>query len=207
MGGVAKEYLSYHKGAIKNGQTFYTNAPAFTALATLAQAIDKLIATPFIIPEYVEIDKLEIEVTGAGGAGNRVTFGIYSNEASGRFYPEQNLFTSIEGDGTATGLNAATTLTGNSILRLDAGIYWLAYTNGNGTVATVRAVASAAAWPLLGWSEAAPPVARTGVITDRTYVAVGVGVAGSLPSNFPDPGTNPAYIATAVPIVVMRPSA
>jgi hypothetical protein len=202
------EYLKYHKGAVKVGQTFYPlGAKINAALSTLAQAIDKLIAFPFLIEEYVEVDKLELDVTGAGGAGNRVAFGIYSNTGPGVLHPEDLMVASIEGDGTATGLNAVTTLTGNSILKLSPGVYWLAYTNGNGTVATVRALASTALPCHLGWTEAAPAVARTGIQVDRAFVPAGVGVQATLPVTFPDPGTVPIYITTAVPMVLARPSA
>lgn len=193
------EYMKYHKGASKTGQCFYTNAPAFTALTTLAQAVDKLIAFPFVISEPITIDKLEFEVTGAGGAGCLARVGIYSNEGSGILFPQDLICQSAEFDATGTGLGGGAALTPNAETQLDAGVYWGAYSNGVGTVCTVRAVAAAAVWPLLGWAEAAPPTLRSGIITDRTYVS------GSLPSTFPDPGTNPAFIATAVPVIMIRP--
>lgn len=195
------EYMRYHKGSSKTGQCFYTNAPAFTALTTLAQAVDKLIAAPFIVSSYMEIDKLEFEVTGAGGAGCLAQMGIYDNKGPGILFPGELRGKTGVGAADGTGLLGGTVLTGNSIIKLDPGIYWAAYSNGVGTVCTVRAIAAAACWPHLGWAEAAPPTLRSGIITDRAYTS------DNLPTTFPDPGTNPAFIATAFPLLLMRPAA
>jgi hypothetical protein len=187
----------YNRGATGAGQTFYGNSVNATAIAAITPAVDVLHACPFFIPEPIQVDKFEYNLAVAG-ASSLAIVGLYYNK-EGQLYPGNLLVQSAQIDQN-TGLEGlkATTLTGSAILNLDAGLYWSVYWQ-DATASQVSGVAVGGLGVTLGYTEAAPPVARTGI----THAATFVPTTGVLPSTFPT--TSPSYVVVAQTLVLLRP--
>lgn len=190
------ELTRFNKGAVGAGQAFYSNSVNATALTTVTPAADILHASPWFVPEPIVVDKFEYEVSTAG-ASSLGLLGLYYN-VEGKLYPGTLAATSAQIDQN-TGLEGlkATTLTGNAILNLDAGMYWWVYQQ-DATAAALRAVALGAMSVTLGFTEAAPPVARVGINHALTFTPT----TGVLPATFPT--ATPSYVVVAQPIVLVR---
>lgn len=91
------------------------------AISTTALVANRLYALAWLIVRPLTIDRLALEVTGAGGAGTKARLGIYANGTN--LYPGALLkdVGLVAVDGVAV---VAATITGN--LSLAAGLYWLA---------------------------------------------------------------------------------
>lgn len=187
-------FMSYNRGAVGGGQTNYVNQPNGAALSTVTPAINTMIAAPFPVFEPLWVNELAFEVTTLGAA-SFTRIGIYSNKGAGQLYPANLVVDGGSQDTNTTGLKQ-TTYTGNGVIKLDVGIYWMAYVTSI-VAPVVRAVAAIETWPLLGWSEAAPPVYRTSVTFAFTFAA--------FPANFPT--TTPAYASAAIPVILMQSAA
>lgn len=189
----------FNKGTLGAGATFYSNSINATALTTVTPAADILHASPWFVPEPIFMDKFEYEVSTAG-ASSLGLLGLYYNKegVNGTLLPGTLIVSSAQIDQN-TGLEGlkATTLTGASIIRLDAGLYWWVYCQ-DATAAALRAVALGAMSTTLGFTEAAPPVARVGINVANTFVPT----TGTLPATFPTTGLS--YVVVAQPLVIVR---
>ena len=142
------------------------------------------------------MDRFEYEVSTAG-ASSLGLLGIYYNK-EGLVFPGNLLVQSAQIDQN-TGLEGlkATTLTGSAILNMDAGLYWIVYCQ-DATAAALRAPAVGAMSTTLGFTEAAPPVARLGLNVANTFVPT----TGVLPATFPTASVT--YVTVAQPLVLLR---
>jgi len=91
------------------------------AVGTVAIVADTLYAAPFMVVRPLTIDRLAIQVTGAGAAGKLARLGIYRDGAN--LYPGALLADvgAVAVDGVAV---VAAAIAGN--LALQPGLYWLA---------------------------------------------------------------------------------
>lgn len=187
--------LRINKGAVGAGQTYYSNSINATALTTVTPAADILHASPWFVPEPIQVSKFEYEVSTAG-ASSIGLLGLYYNK-EGQTCPGALLSSSAQIDQN-TGLEGlkATSFTAANYLKIDAGLYWWVYCQ-DATAAALRAVALGAMSTSLGFTEAAPPVARVGINVANTFVPT----TGVLPANFPTTGLT--YVVVAQPIVLV----
>lgn len=154
----------------RSGQ--YYTSPAVSAAATAAPTQNTMRAHPLDVPHDVTVDRIAVEVTGAGGAGSVVRLGIYLDDGTG--VPGALLLDAGAGiDGTSA--------TGQAITisqALSRGRLWLACVSQVGTVPTMRALAGGVAGVDLG-------------TTIATNVAVGyqsgTSTSGALPASFGTP--------------------
>lgn len=185
-----------HKGAGGVGATRLSNQANCLAVSTVAPAIDKLWAVPIYLKAGT-LDTFGFEVSTGGGAGNKARIFLFSNKgAGGILYPDKLLLSGTEEDGTA----AAVKETAVSY-KVDDGLYWVVYTNGGGTVATVRAVAVGGLPNIIGSNST--PVTATAISKAATYSA-------TLTSIFTNGETFPtggAYETAAMPLVWVKYSA
>jgi len=187
----------FHKGSGGAGVARYSNAVNCLAVSTVAPAIDKLWAMPIYLKAGT-LDRIGFEVTTGGGSGNKARIFLFSNKGAGSLlYPDRLLIAGTEEDGTAAAVKETTVS-----YKVDDGLHWIVYTNGGGTVATVRAVAVGGLPQILGCTSTPTPI---------TAVSKGsVTYSATLSSLFTNGETFPAsgsYETAAMPLVWVRYSA
>lgn len=102
---------------------------------TVSIARDFLFGMPFHVSRGVNIDKIGIEVTGAGTAGSVIRLGVYADDGTGK--PGALLLDA----GTVTGdSNAVKTITLGANLPLPNGKYYLVMIHNSVANITVRAI-------------------------------------------------------------------
>ena len=152
-----------------------TNA---TAGSTVAYAINRLVAIPFIVNSPFAIDAIQFNVTTGGGAGSKARIGIYDSveDRKGLVYPGNLLVDGGEKTTTSTGVKSTIDLT----VELEPGhVYWMAYLAGT-AAPTVRGIPVGGLSVLPGCDATMPAASPFwGMYVAFTYAA--------LPRTFPDP--------------------
>lgn len=140
-----------------------------TFLLTQAQ----MLLVPLVIPEFVKINSLSVDVAVVGSAGSVIRLGLYDS-APVTFKPN-NLVADL-GTIVGTGLNVVTNTPANA-LQIPPGLYWQAVV-GQGAPATQPTLrASLDSNPLVR------PTSLPASGTNANFVAYAVaGVTGALPT-------------------------
>lgn len=165
--GVDAGFDAYREAGRANG----------TAGSTVAYAIDRLVAIPFVVNAPFLIDTIQFNITTGGGAGALARIGIYDSrdDREGRVYPGARLYDGGEVDGTSTGVHSA-----SPGLSLEAGhVYWMAYHAGV-AAPTIRSVPAAGMGILPGCDGAMGTAHYWGIYASLTYSST-----NGLPTTFP----------------------
>lgn len=172
-GGIANVSVAdqgYMFGGFPGGLTTVTNA-------TIVSAANQTRAIQFVLPYQITITKITWDV--AAGAGDTVSFGIYSADRSTKL---------VDSGATVTAGTIQSVTIGS--VTLPAGVYWFAWTQ-TGTPTTT----------LVNWNN----VNRDLYLNGNTAKKVGTGTAstaGALPGSL---GTISAATITSFPMVVFEP--
>lgn len=176
------------RGATIQTQRLLADSSA-CVLAVAAQAIDTLIAIPFVVSLGAMLDQINLNVTAAA-AGSSARVGIY------RATSPRNLYPGALVSGTDAGAIDTTTVgykTSAVTATLKPWLYWAVYTAGvlAPTVNTIPNVATNAhCTEILGWTAANPPASFNSLRVARAFAA--------LPATFPAGAALNAGPATAL---------
>lgn len=158
----------YRKTGTDTYERWYTNALNCSAgtTASLAQNISRYY--PFIVPKECTIDRIGIDISGAGAVGSVVKLGIYDSVNS----VPTNL---VIDAGTVNG-NSATfqAITINQVLT--PGLYFMYSNHNSATNITIRAIGLGASPIVLGYPNTGGITPATGLFVTESYV-------GTLPSS------------------------
>lgn len=159
------------------------------SFGSLALAANSLIAVPFYLGRRALVDRVGVNVTGAGGIGSQFRFGLYaSTDEEDVLYPDRLLFDSGAEDGTVGGahiVNSAITLPGNRL--------YFAAIVGTAVAATIRTVVAAGT-----------PYGLSATLNDvnpGTHLAIAFAFA-ALPTAFPRGAT--VQYAAETPMIAVR---
>ena len=116
-----------------------------TALSNTVMTADVLYAVPLMVPRAVTIDRIGVNVTGAGTAAARVRVGIYTATSVSNLYPDALVSGSDGGE-----LNASSTgMKENTVsVSLAAGLYFAVFQTNEGI--SVLAFTQGVSWNVLG---------------------------------------------------------
>lgn len=170
--------LRSHSSFFRSG--YYSSTP-HTNRTTAGSTLNQLNFQPLWVPRALTIDRIAVEVTGAGGAGAVQRLGIYS-DAAAKDHPGALLLDAGTVDATGTGLLAITI---NQALT--AGLYWLAVVS---QVATSTCRVQSGTWANI-------PHTSQGASLLRAWIEAGVG--GALPA-----AAAPVASGDATPLVYVR---
>ena len=158
----------------------YTTAPSDDALSTLALTDGKALLVPLAFSRAVDLDRIGIEVTGAG-AGSVIRLGWYPSSGG---IPVAPVFDAGTIDGTS-----ATAQTITIAQRVEVGRYWLVAVAQGGAPTVRSIVGDLVSTSVLGTA--------TG---SRLSCYGATGVAGALPSSPP----SFTSVDAAAPRIVVR---
>lgn len=165
---------------------FYVTTPTQGAPGSSALTNQRLCAAPIRIEQATTIDRIGLEVTGAGSAGSVIRLGIYA-DAGG--YPGILIHDAGTIDGTSATYQEKTIA-----FTLQPGVYWLAAcAQGSPTPTNPSSRLHVGAAAPIGWSTAATisGALENGYIRDT--------VTGALPTPF-----TPTSVTASAPRVVVR---
>ena len=166
---------------LKTGQYFYPFPISGHTTAPLEA--NRIRAIPFFVARNMTIDRIAIQVTGAGGGGKVCRLGIYNNGTNN--YPGTLVL-----DAGTVAIDATAVVAATISESLTKGLYWLVEVpNDTGTV-----VAMLQAYPIGGTS----PTAFTSTNEYHWYKD---GVTGSLADPFPAGG---AQVTGGLPAILPR---
>jgi hypothetical protein len=173
---------AYRKTGVATIERWYNNSINATALTTFAAGKDIIRYFPIILSKACTLDRIAVEITGAGTAGSVVRLGIYDNSNMS----PNNL---ILDAGTILG-DSATAQTISINETLQAGLYFLTINHNSVANITFRAVPLAATPNLYG-----SPSALGATIGGYPSIA-------SAYSTFADPASYAGNVTNAVPISI-----
>lgn len=113
-------------------ERWYTSATTVHATGTTALGSNFLRATPFVVPKTITLDRIGMEITGAGTAGSFVRLGIYSTT--------DNLPYGLVLDAGTIAGDSATFQSISINQTLTAGLYWLTYVHNSAASITFRTI-------------------------------------------------------------------
>lgn len=165
------DVCGHRRTSIVTYERWYTNAVNCAPGSTVALTNNASRYTPFIVVKKCTIDRLGIDISGAGSVGSVLKLGIYNSSNS---MPSTLLLDA----GTVNG-NSATfqAITVNQVM--DPGLYFMYVNHNSAANITVRTIGVSAAPIVLGY----PNVGGT---TPATSLFVAEAYNGTLPS--PAPG-------------------
>lgn len=177
--------VSYYiqRGATLQTYRMLCDRPAPVTLATAAQAIDTLIATPFPIGLGARLDRISFNVT-ALAAGSSARVGIYRATSRKNIYPSSLV---VDGGAIVTTSNGWKEAVINTPLR--PGLYWAVYLAAvlAPTVSTLPSGGGVSS-PILGWTNT--PVASHSLRVAFAFAA--------LPAAFPGGAALNAGLSSAI---------
>jgi hypothetical protein len=176
-------------------RTYGSSAIISTTYGPLIPTVDSIYAAPFWSPRGGHIDRLRLNVTVGGAAGNNVVMGIYDSVGIGQLWPHNLL--------VATGVldtSGVSTVEGVIDLDLDPNVlYWLAcvvQTAGISTSTYLGYDVSPPWLPILGRDDFLRPDPNPPLLQDSfTWT-------GALPDPFP--ATSSLLLFTTIPVVGVR---
>jgi hypothetical protein len=165
-----RDVLYYRKTGTTTYQGWYNQGITKTTLTTRTNVVKDFIhAIPFIVPVSVTVDRIGIEVTGAGTAASVIRLGIYSDNGN---KPGSLLLDA----GTVTADSAAVkTITISQALT--PGLYWLSYIHNSVSNLTLRTVPASATPNITGQASTLTDTYRNMLAVSQAY--------GALPGTFP----------------------
>lgn len=182
------DILGHRKTGTTTFERWYNNSINCTALATVAIAMGVIRYLPFVVPKTITLDRIGIEISGAGTAASVLRIGIYNSS---------NTLPSTLNIDAGTILGDSATMQSITINKtLLPGMYFFAINHNSVANITVRAVAISSVPPILGLS-------NTGGTIIHTYYS-----AISAYSTFANPAVTPDNVTnSAVPSILFRLSA
>jgi hypothetical protein len=169
---MSESYYETGSGRVKNSlRSGCYYSPGFGNFSTQALTASRLYATPFFVPYRATLDRIGLNVSGAGGAGCVIRLGIYADitDAAGG-YPGSLILDAGTIDGTS-----ATTQEITISQAVDAGVIWLCAVNQVGTAATVRSIS--------GNMQYIPTITAGPANASQTAVCT-AGITGALQATF-----------------------
>jgi len=179
--------------SIALGQSLYAGGGAnnATALGTQAMSINTMTAVHFVVTRSMRVDTMAILCT-ATGAGCRIRLAVYTNSADNVLQPFQIVGSSgqlLVTPNVLTQFQLNETLSSNSL-------YWFVLDVGT-AAATVRSVALAGAFPILGLNSGIGTVWKVAINSGKLF-------SNPLPATW---GAGYGYVTLAsIPAIVVRPS-
>lgn len=150
-------------------------APRILSLSTYAAALNSMHLQPMPLTAGT-LDRIGIEVTGAGGVGSVIRLGLYADNGEG--FAGALILDAGTVDSTGTGVKEITVSQAVS-----AGLYWLAYVAQVGTAPTVRSGLG-----VDGGTHNETTAANIGLYNYPRVVTTHGGIAGALPTPAPAAG-------------------
>lgn len=180
---------TFRKTGTGTYERWYSSEAASFLPTTAGFAKDILISIPFIVAKQMTIDRIGVEITGAGSAGSVVRLGIYDDN---NVIPNNLVLDA----GTIAG-DSATVQSITINQTLNPGLYWLTLIHNSTSSITFRAIPADALPNVLGFASTIGTTnSGTGVNATFTYAAL------------PNPHTTPTSVAVgARPIIAARLSA
>ena len=179
--------------SIALGQSLYAGGGAnnATALGTQAMSINTMTAIHFVVTRSMRVDTMAILCT-ATGAGCLIRLAVYTNSADNVLQPFQIVGSSgqlLVTPNVLTQFQLNETLSSNSL-------YWFVLDVGT-AAATVRSVALAGAFPILGLNSGIGTIWKVAINSGKLF-------SNPLPATW---GAGYGYVTLAsIPAIVVRPS-
>lgn len=166
---VNKPYDScgFRRTSIVTYERWYTNAINCSSGTTTSLTQNFSRYTPFIIPKRSTLDRIGIEIAGAGSVGSVMKLGIYNSDNS--------IPNTLVVDAGTVNANSATfqSIVINTLL--EPGLYFMYCNHNSATNVIIRTIGLGAAPIVLGYP-------NTGSTTPATFLFVAENYTGTLPN-------------------------